>query len=70
MSDALELMRRIVDQETDPAAAANAIADHGRTRRMTIERVDGNPVAGTSLGAALASAGFRTGYKGLSLTGR
>jgi ATP-dependent Lhr-like helicase len=53
----------------DPALTAHAVADIGRRHigRMTIERVDGNPVADSLLAAALLEAGFVQGYKGLTL---
>jgi hypothetical protein len=36
---------------------------------MTIERIDGAPVADSALGRALAESGFIAGYKGVSLRG-
>ncbi len=59
------------DSAVEPVRVAAAIAEIGRRRlkRMTIERVDGGPVADSTLAAALLEAGFATGYKGLSLRG-
>ena len=59
------------DTDADPARVAAALVEVAgrRIRRMTIERVDGSPIADSALGAALTDAGFTTGYKGMSLRG-
>jgi len=50
-----------------PEILAPAIADlAGRRRQTTIETVDGDSVASTSLGVALQEEGFSVGYKGLT----
>jgi hypothetical protein len=36
--------------------------------RLTVTKVDGEPVAGSALGSALAAAGFAPGYRGLTLS--
>ena len=41
-----------------------------RRRRMTIEKIDGSPAAGTPLGVVLTGAGFGAAYRGLSLRER
>jgi len=50
------------------AAAVSAVAP--RHRRMTLERVDGDTVAGSRWSDVLASAGFVPGYKGLTFQAR
>ncbi len=59
------------DLEVEPTRVAAAVAEVARRRiqRMTIERIDGVPIAESALGAALTDAGFTTGYKGMSLRG-
>ena len=59
------------DIDVDPARMAAAVAGVARRRiqRMTIERIDGAPIAESALGAALADAGFTPGYKGVTLRG-
>lgn len=57
----------------DPQALAAAAASlvetirRGRLGRITVQTADGEPVAGTPLGAALAEAGFEAHLKGLRL---
>ncbi len=52
-------------------AAAAALADVGRRRRrMTIETIDGEPVAGHAIGPALRDSGFAPTSKGLAFRGR
>ena len=41
-----------------------------RYRRMTVGSVDGEPITGTDLAAALLNAGFTPGYKGLTFQAR
>ncbi|MBX5469058.1 MAG: DEAD/DEAH box helicase [Thermoleophilaceae bacterium] len=51
--------------------ALEALADHvrrGRLRRLAIERVDGEPVAGTEVEQLLVEIGFRQGPRRLTLT--
>ncbi|MEE9205873.1 MAG: DEAD/DEAH box helicase, partial [Acidimicrobiia bacterium] len=59
------------DLDIDLVRVASAVADvaRGRIKRMTIERIDGAPVADSALGKVLAESGFIAGYKGVSLRG-
>jgi len=59
------------DLDIDLPRVASAVADvaRGRIKRMTIERIDGLPVAESALGKVLAESGFIAGYKGVSLQG-
>jgi ATP-dependent Lhr-like helicase len=58
---------------TDPDAAMAALAalttllSDGRLRALTLERVDGLPVAGSPHRDRLTAAGFRASYRGLTL---
>ena len=53
--------------DAPPEIIAPALAQlAGRRRQTTIETVDGDPVANTTLGAALQEEGFSVGYKGLT----
>jgi ATP-dependent Lhr-like helicase len=57
----------------DPDAVANALAGLAavRNRRMSLATIDGEPASAGRYAAALAAAGFATGYRGLTLrTGR
>jgi len=56
----------------EPQRVAAAIAEHFRSRkgRVTIERVDGEPAAESSMGETLLEAGFSVGYKGLTFERR
>jgi ATP-dependent helicase Lhr and Lhr-like helicase len=52
-------------------AALQALADHtraGHIRRISLEKVDGEPVMGTPWEAALAEVGFRAGPRKLTLS--
>jgi ATP-dependent Lhr-like helicase len=59
----------LVEGETRMPLAIGALATHMATsqrRSLTIERVDGAPVADAPLGTLLRAAGFVPGYKGLT----
>ena len=58
--------------ESDDDRLAQTMADLGKRhpRRMTIEKVNGEPAAKSSMAAALERAGFVVGYKGLTLRER
>ena len=58
------------DDERLPAAFA-ALADHvraGRIRKVALERIDGEPVAGSRFGELLIELGFRQGPRSLTLS--
>jgi len=60
-------------EEDDPRLrpALEALADHvraGRVRRIGIERVNGDPVAGSQLAAVLIELGFRQSPRALTLS--
>ncbi len=48
------------------ATALRALLD-GRQKRLQIEKVDGDPIAGSSLREQMAAIGFRQGYRGYVL---
>jgi ATP-dependent Lhr-like helicase len=57
------------DPRVEPSLAALADAvKRGRIRRLGIERVDGEPVIGTSYEERLIELGFRPGPRRLTLT--
>ena len=58
------------DDERLPSAFA-ALADHvraGRIRKVALERIDGEPVAGSRFGELLIELGFRQGPRALTLS--
>jgi ATP-dependent Lhr-like helicase len=51
-------------------AALRRLVAEGRARNLEIARVDGQPAAGSAWERALATAGFRLGYRGWTPAGR
>ena len=65
------LVRLGEDDETALDQALTALADAvhaGRVPRLSVERVDGEPVIGSPLGPALLQHGFRSGPRKLTLS--
>lgn len=58
------------DDPDDLAAAAAALADVARRRRLVIGSVDGAPAATTPLGSALLEQGMTVSYRGLTARSR
>jgi len=46
------------------------VVGRGRSRRLEVARIDGDPAAESPHAEALRAAGFRDGYRGLTLGGR
>jgi ATP-dependent Lhr-like helicase len=52
------------------ATAVAGVVGRGRSRRLEVARIDGDPAAESPHAEALRAAGFRDGYRGLTLGGR
>jgi ATP-dependent Lhr-like helicase len=65
----LALMADLDDPRLQPGLAAlAAFVTGGRGRRLSLERVDGEPVVGSPIEEALIELGFRSGPRKLTLS--